>query len=181
MKLSTQEVVVRVIHKGVGGISESDVLLAAASNAIIVGFHVRPNINARKLGENEKVDIRLYNVIYDAINEVKAALEGLLSPVLSEEIVGTVEVRDTFKVPKLGTVAGCYVLDGKIARNNKIRLIRDGIVIFEGNIGSLKRFKDDVREVDSGYECGLNIENFNDVKISDTIEAYKIVETKKKL
>ena len=181
MKLSTQEVVVRVIHKGVGGISESDVLLAAASNAIIVGFHVRPNINARKLGENEKVDIRLYNVIYDAINEVKAALEGLLSPVLSEEIVGTVEVRDTFKVPKLGTVAGCYVLDGKIARNNKIRLIRDGIVIFEGNIGSLKRFKDDVREVDSGYECGLNIENFNDVKINDTIEAYKIVETKKKL
>ncbi len=181
MKLSTQEVVVRVIHKGVGGISESDVLLAAASNAIIIGFHVRPNINARKLGENEKVDIRLYNVIYDAINEVKAALEGLLSPVLSEEVVGTAEVRDTFKVPKLGTVAGCYVLDGKIARSNKIRLIRDGIVIFEGNIGSLKRFKDDVREVDSGYECGLNIENFNDIKVGDTIEAYKIIETKKKL
>jgi len=181
MKLSTQEVVVRVIHKGVGGISESDVLLAAASNAIIIGFHVRPNINARKLGENEKVDIRLYNVIYDAINEVKAALEGLLSPVLSEEVVGTVEVRDTFKVPKLGTVAGCYVLDGKITRSSKIRLIRDGIVTFEGNIGSLKRFKDDVREVDSGYECGLNIENFNDIKVGDTIEAYKIIETKKKL
>ena len=181
MKLSTQEVVVRVIHKGVGGISESDVLLAAASNAIIVGFHVRPNINARKLSENEKVDIRLYNVIYDAINEVKAALEGLLSPVLSEEVVGTVEVRDTFKVPKLGTVAGCYVLDGKISRSNKIRLIRDGIVTFEGNIGSLKRFKDDVREVDSGYECGLNIENFNDIKVGDTVEAYKIIETKKKL
>ena len=181
MKLSTQEVVVRVIHKGVGGISESDVLLAAASNAIIIGFHVRPNINARKLSENEKVDIRLYNVIYDAINEVRAALEGLLSPVLSEEVVGTAEVRDTFKVPKLGTVAGCYVLDGKISRSNKIRLIRDGIVTFEGNIGSLKRFKDDVREVDSGYECGLNIENFNDVKVGDTIEAYKIIETKKKL
>ena len=181
MKLSTQEVIVRVIHKGVGGISESDVLLAAASNAIIVGFHVRPNINARKLSENEKVDIRLYNVIYDAINEVKAALEGLLSPVLSEEIVGAAEVRDTFKVPKLGTVAGCYVVDGKITRSNKIRLIRDGIVTFEGNIGSLKRFKDDVREVDSGYECGLNIENFNDVKVGDTIEAYKIIETKKKL
>ena len=181
MKLSTQEVVVRVIHKGVGGISESDVLLAAASNAIIVGFHVRPNINARKLSENEKVDVRLYNVIYDAINEVKAALEGLLSPVLSEEVVGTAEVRDTFKVPKLGTVAGCYVLDGKITRSNKIRLIRDGIVTFEGNIGSLKRFKDDVKEVDSGYECGLNIENFNDIKVGDTIEAYKIIETKKKL
>jgi translation initiation factor IF-2 len=181
MKLSTQEVMVRVIHKGVGGISESDVLLAAASNAIIVGFHVRPNINARKLAENEKVDIRLYNVIYDAINEVRAALEGLLSPVLSEEIVGTIEVRETFKVPKLGTVAGCYVVDGKVARSNKIRLIRDGIVVFEGSIGSLKRFKDDVREVDSGYECGLNIENFNDIKVGDTIEAYKIIETKKKL
>jgi translation initiation factor IF-2 len=181
MKLTTQEVMVRVIHKGVGGISESDVLLAAASNAIIVGFHVRPNINARKLAENEKVDIRLYNVIYDAINEVKAALEGLLSPVLSEEIVGTIEVRETFKVPKLGTIAGCYVVDGKIARSSKIRLIRDGIVVFEGSIGSLKRFKDDVREVDSGYECGLNIENFNDVKVGDTIEAYKIIETKKKL
>ena len=181
MKLTKQEVMVRVIHKGVGGISESDVLLAAASNAIIVGFHVRPNINARKLAENEKVDIRLYNVIYDAINEVKAALEGLLSPVLSEEIVGTIEVRDTFKVPKLGTIAGCYVVDGKIARSSKIRLIRDGIVVFEGSIGSLKRFKDDVREVDSGYECGLNIENFNDVKVGDTIEAYKIIETKKKL
>lgn len=181
MKLTKQEVMVRVIHKGVGGISESDVLLAAASNAIIVGFHVRPNINARKLAENEKVDIRLYNVIYDAINEVKAALEGLLSPVLSEEIVGTIEVRETFKVPKLGTIAGCYVVDGKIARSSKIRLIRDGIVVFEGSIGSLKRFKDDVREVDSGYECGLNIENFNDVKVGDTIEAYKIIETKKKL
>ncbi len=181
MKHSTQEVIVRVIHKGVGGISESDVLLAAASNAIIIGFHVRPNINARKLAESEKVDIRLYNVIYDAINEVKAALEGLLSPVLSEEVVGTAEVRDTFKVPKLGTVAGCYVQDGKIARSNKIRLVRDGIVIFEGDIGSLKRFKDDVREVDAGYECGLNIANFNDIKIGDTIEAYKIVETKKKL
>jgi translation initiation factor IF-2 len=181
MKLSTQEVMVRVIHKGVGGISESDVLLAAASNAIIIGFHVRPNINARKLAENEKVDIRLYNVIYDAINEVKAALEGLLSPVLSEEVVGTIEVRETFKVPKQGTIAGCYVVDGKVARNNKIRLIRDGIVVFEGSIGSLKRFKDDVREVDAGYECGLNIENFNDIKVGDAIEAYKIIETKKKL
>ncbi len=181
MKLSNQEVIVRVIHKGVGGISESDVLLAAASNAIIVGFHVRPNINARKLAENQKVDIRLYSVIYNAISEVKSALEGLLSPLISEEVTATVEIRDTFKVPKSGTVAGCYVLDGKITRNNKIRLIRDGIVIHEGSIGNLRRFKDDVREVDAGYECGLNIENFNDIKVGDIIEAFKLVETKKTL
>ncbi|MFZ1518437.1 MAG: translation initiation factor IF-2 [Ignavibacteriaceae bacterium] len=181
MKLSNQEVIVRVIHKGVGGISESDVLLAAASNAIIIGFHVRPNINARKLAENTKVDIRLYSVIYNAISEVKSALEGLLSPLISEEVTGTIEIRDTFKVPKSGTVAGCYVLDGKITRNNKIRLIRDGIVIHEGGIGNLRRFKDDVREVDAGYECGLNIENFNDIKVGDIIEAFKLVETKKTL
>ena len=181
MKLSNQEVVVRVIHKGVGGISESDVLLAAASNAIIIGFRVRPNINARKLAENQKVDVRLYSVIYDAINEVKSALEGLLSPILSEEVTGTIEIRDTFKVPKSGTVAGCYVLEGKITRNNKIRLIRDGIVIHEGGIGNLRRFKDDVKEVDAGYECGLNIENFNDIKVGDIIEAFKIIETKKTL
>ncbi len=181
MKLSNQEVIVRVIHKGVGGISESDVLLAAASNAIIIGFHVRPNINARKLAESQKVDIRLYSVIYDTINEVKSALEGLLSPVISEEVTGTIEVRDTFKVPKSGTVAGCYVLEGKIARSNKIRLIRDGIVIHEGGIGNLRRFKDEVKEVDAGYECGLNIENYNDIKVGDIIEAYKIVETKKTL
>ncbi|MCH7773431.1 MAG: translation initiation factor IF-2 [Bacteroidetes bacterium] len=181
MKLSTEEVVIKVIHKGVGGISESDVLLATASGAIIIGFHIRPNLNARKLAEKEKVDIRLYNVIYDAIDEVKSALEGLLSPVISEEIVGTLEVRDTFKVPKFGTVAGCYVLDGKISRNNKIRLIRDGIVINEGEIGSLKRFKEDVKEVDAGYECGLNINGYNDIKVGDVIEVYKIIETKKKL
>jgi translation initiation factor IF-2 len=181
MKLSTEEVVIKVIHKGVGGISESDVLLADASDAIIIGFHVRPNINARKLAEKESVDIRLYNVIYDAINEVKSALEGLLSPVISEEVVASVEIRDTFKVPKFGTIAGCYVLDGKISRSNKIRLIREGIVVHEGEIGSLKRFKDDVREVDAGYECGLNIANYNDLKVGDIIEAYKIVETKKKL
>ncbi|MDP2365306.1 MAG: translation initiation factor IF-2 [Ignavibacteria bacterium] len=181
MKLSNEEVKVRVIHKGVGGISESDVLLAAASNAIIVGFHVRPNINARKLAENQKVDIRLYSVIYNAINEVKSALEGLLSPLISEEVTATVEIRDTFKVPKSGTVAGCYVLDGKITRNNKIRLIRDGIVVHEGSIGNLRRFKDDVREVDAGYECGLNVENFNDIKVGDIIEAFKLVETKKTL
>ena len=181
MKLSTEEVVVKVIHKGVGGISESDVLLAAASGAIIIGFHIRPSLNARKLAEKEKVDVRLYNVIYDAIDEVKSALEGLLSPVISEEIVGTLEVRDTFKVPKFGTIAGCYVLDGKISRNNKIRLVRDGIIINEGDIGSLKRFKEDVKEVDAGYECGMNINGYNDIKVGDVIEVYKIIETKKKL
>ena len=181
MKLSNDEVAVRVIHRGVGGISEGDVLLAAASKAIIIGFHVRPNLNARKLAENEQIDIRLYNVIYDAINEVKSALEGLLEPVISEELVGTIEVRDTFKVPKIGVVAGCYVQDGKITRSDKIRLFRDGIVIYEGNLSTLRRFKDDVKEVDAGYECGLNIANFNDVKVNDVIEAYKIVQTKKKL
>jgi len=181
MKLSTDEVIVRVIHKGVGGISESDVLLASASDAIIIGFHVRPNLNARKLAETQNVDIRLYSVIYDAINEVKSALEGLLSPVLSEEVTATLEIRDTFKVPKFGTIAGCYVQEGKITRNSKVRIIRDGIVIHEGEIASLKRFKDDVREVDAGYECGLNIANFNDIKAGDIIESYKIVETKKKL
>ena len=181
MKLTNEEVVVRVIHKGVGGISESDVLLASASNAIIIGFHVRPNLNARKLAEANKVDIRLYNIIYDAISEVKSALEGLLSPVLSEEVTATVEVRDTFKVPKFGTVAGCYVQEGKISRSNKIRLIRDGIIVHEGEITTLKRFKDDVRDVDAGYECGISIANFNDVKVGDIIESYKIIETKKKL
>ena len=181
LKLSTEEVVVKVIHRGVGGISEGDVLLADASKAIIIGFHVRPNLNARKLAEKQLVDIRLYNVIYDVINEVKSALEGLLSPIISEEVTATLEVRDSFKVPKFGTVAGCYVLEGKIVRGNKIRLIREGIVIYEGDIGSLKRFKDDVREVDSGYECGLNIANYNDIKVGDIIEAYKLIETKKTL
>jgi len=181
MKLSNKEVAVKVIHRGVGAISEGDVLLAAASHAIIIGFHVRPNLNARKLAEAEKVDIRLYNVIYDAINEVKSALEGMLSPVLSEELVATVEVREIFKVPKVGTIAGCYVQDGKITRTSKIRLFRDGIVAYEGELAQLRRFKDDVKEVDAGYECGINIANFNDVKVGDIIEAYKIIETKKKL
>jgi translation initiation factor IF-2 len=181
MKLSTEEVIVKVIHRGVGGISESDVILAAASGAIIIGFHVRPNLNARKMAEKEAVDIRLYNVIYNAIDEVRSALEGLLSPILSEEVVATLEIRDTFKVPKFGTVAGCFVQEGKISRNAKIRLVRDGIVINEGEIGSLKRFKEDVREVDTGYECGLNINGYNDIKVGDIIEAYKIIETKKTL
>jgi len=181
MKLSNSEVAVNVIHKAVGGITEGDVLLAAASSAIIIGFHVRANNNARKLAESENVDIRLYNVIYDAINEVKSALEGMLSPIISEEFVATVEIRDTFKVPKVGTIAGCYVTDGKITRSDKIRLFREGIVIYEGNLATLKRFKDDVKEVVAGYECGLNIANFNDIKVGDIIEAYKFVETAKKL
>ncbi len=181
MKLSNQEVRVKVIHKGVGAISESDVLLASASQAIIVGFHVRPHLAARKLAETEKVEIRLYNIIYDAIEELKSALEGMLRPLISEEVVATIEVRNVFKVPKVGTVAGCFVVDGKINRNDKIRLFRDGISIYEGSLSTLKRFKDDVREVEQGYECGLNINNFNDIKIGDTIEAYKIVETKQKL
>ncbi|MGA7160501.1 MAG: translation initiation factor IF-2 [Bacteroidota bacterium] len=181
MKLSTAEVKIRVIHKGVGAISESDVLLSAASNAVIIGFHVRPNLNARRLAEQEKVDIRLYNIIYDAINEVRNALEGLLAPTISEEITATVEVRETFKVPKIGTIAGCYVTDGKIARNNKVRLLRDGVAIFNGTFASLKRFKDDVREVEQGFECGVGLENFNDIKVGDIIEAYKVIETKRKL
>lgn len=181
MKLSNSEVAVNVIHKAVGGITEGDVLLASASSAIIVGFHVRANNNARKLAESENVDIRLYNVIYDAINEVKSALEGMLSPIITEEFVATVEIRDTFKVPKVGTIAGCYVTDGKITRSDKIRLFREGIVVYEGKLDTLKRFKDDVKEVLAGYECGLNIANFNDIKVGDIIEAYKLVETAKKL
>lgn len=181
MKLSNQEVSVRVIHKAVGAISEGDVLLAAASGAIIVGFHVRPNTSARKLAETEKVDIRLYNIIYDAINEIKSALEGMLSPVVSEEVVATLLVKDVFKVPKAGTIAGCSVQDGKIMRSNKVRLFREGIAVYEGEISSLRRFKDDVREVEKGFECGLSIANYNDIKAGDIIEGYKMIETKKKL
>ncbi|HEX9615539.1 MAG TPA: translation initiation factor IF-2 [Bacteroidota bacterium] len=181
MRLSTQEVKVVVIHKGVGAISESDVLLAAASNAVIVGFHVRPNLNARKLAESENVDIRLYSIIYDAINEVKSALEGMLTPSVSEEVLATVEVREIFKVSKVGTIAGCYVKDGRIMRNNKVRLVRDGLVVFDGSISSLKRFKDDVREVEQGFECGIGLEGYNDIKRGDIVEAYKTVETKRKL
>ncbi len=181
IKLSTEEIQVNVIHKAVGQISESDVTLAAASNAIIIGFQVRPSISARKLAEKEGVDIRLYSIIYDAIEEVKSAMEGMLSPEIKEEIAATVEVRETFHISKVGTVAGCIVKEGKIKRNSKVRLIRDGIVIYSGELGSLKRFKDDVKEVASGYECGLNITNYNDIKIGDVIEAYEEVEVKKTL
>ncbi len=181
LKLGSNEVKVSVIHKGIGEISENDVLLAAASRAIIIGFNVRPGLKARKLAEIEKVDIRLHNIIYDVINEIKLALEGLLEPEKSEEILATVEVRETFKVPKIGTVAGCYVADGKIVRNNKVRLLREGLVVFEGSILALKRFKDDVREVEAGYECGISLENYNDIKVGDVIESYRIVETARKL
>lgn len=181
LKLGTNEVKVSVIHKGIGEISENDVLLGAASRAIIVGFNVRPNLKARKLAESEKVDIRLHNIIYDVISEIKLALEGLLEPEKSEEILSTVEVRQTFKVPKIGMVAGCYVVDGKIARNNNVRLLREGFVIFDGHINALKRFKDDVREVEQGFECGISLDNYNDIKVGDIIESYRIVEIKRKL
>ena len=181
IKLSTPEIQLNIIHKAVGQISESDILLAAASNAIIVGFQVRPSLSARKLAEKEEIDIRLYSIIYDAIEEIRAAMEGMLSPEVKEEIVATLEIRDIFKVTKVGTVAGCYVKEGKITRNTRVRVIRDGIVIYTGELGSLKRFKDDVREVVGGYECGLNITNFNDLKIGDVIEGYQQVEVKKTL
>ncbi|MDR3180779.1 MAG: translation initiation factor IF-2 [Prevotellaceae bacterium] len=181
LKLSTEEVHVNVIHKAVGAISESDVLLAAASNAIIVGFQVRPSTGARKLAEQEEIEIRLYSIIYDAINEVRDGIEGMLAPEQKEDITATVEVREIFKISKVGTVAGCMVKEGKITRNSKVRIIRDGIVIYTGHLGSLKRFKDDVKEVSSGYDCGLNIENFNDIKVGDFVEAYEIVEVKRKL
>jgi len=181
IKLSTEEIQVNIIHKAVGQISESDILLAAASNAVVVGFQVRPSLSARKLAEKEGIDIRLYSIIYDAIEEIRAAMEGMLSPEIKEEIVATVEVREVFKIGKVGTVAGCFVRDGKITRNTKVRVIRDGIVIYTGDLGSLKRFKDDVREVTSGYECGLNIDNFNDIKVGDVIEGYQTVQVKKTL
>jgi len=181
IKLSTEEIQVNVIHKAVGQISESDVMLATASNAIIVGFQVRPSIGARKLAEKEEIDIRLYSIIYDAIEELKSAMEGMLSPEIKEEIVATVEVTETFNISKVGTIAGCIVREGKIKRNSKIRLIREGIVIYSGLLGSLKRFKDDAKEVAKGYECGLNIEKFNDIKIGDMVEAFEEVEVAKKL
>ena len=181
IKLSTPEIQINVLHKAVGQISESDITLAAASNAIIIGFQVRPSVAARRLAEKEGVDIRLYSIIYDAIEEVKAAMEGMLSPEIKEEILGTAEVLETYHITKVGTVAGCIVKEGKIKRSSKIRLIRDGIVIYSGDLGSLKRFKDDVKEVTTGFECGLNIANYNDVKVGDLVEAYEEVEVKKTL
>ncbi|GAB3571152.1 translation initiation factor IF-2 [Spirosoma luteolum] len=181
LQLSTEEVQVNIIHKAVGQISESDILLASASDAVIVGFQVRPSASARKLAEQEQIEIRLYSIIYDAINEVKDAMEGLLAPTVEEVIVGNIEVRDVFKISKIGTVAGCYVTEGNIKRNNKIRIIRDFIVIHTGEISALKRFKDDVNEVKFGYECGLSIKNFNDIEVGDVIESFELKEVKRTL
>jgi translation initiation factor IF-2 len=181
LKLSTEEIQVNIVHKGVGAISEADVNLASASDAIIIGFQVRPVVSARRLAENEQIDIRLYSVIYKAIEEIKSAMEGMLSPDIEEKIVGSAEVRETFEITKVGTIAGCYVLDGLIKRSSKIRLIRDGIVLHTGVLGSLKRFKDDVKEVKNNYECGLNIDKFNDIQVGDIIEAFEEVEVARKL
>jgi len=180
-KLSTDKVQVSIVHKGVGQISESDVLLASASDAIIVGFQVRPSTGARKLAEAEEIQIRQYSIIYKAIEEIKEAMEGMLSAKIEEKVVGTAEIRETFKISKVGTIAGCYVQDGKINRNNKVRIIRDGIVMYSGNLGSLKRFKDDVKDVTKGYECGLNIDKFNDIREGDIVEAFEEVEVKQTL
>lgn len=181
IKLSTEEIQVNVIHKAVGQISESDILLAVASNAIIIGFQVRPSMSARKLAEKEEIDIRLYSIIYDAINELRDAMEGMLSPDVKENITATLEIREVFKITKVGTIAGCIVREGKIHRNSKVRVIREGIVVYTGDLGSLKRFKEDVREVGNGYECGLNIANFNDIKVGDIVESFEEIEVKKKL
>ncbi len=181
LKLSTEQIQVNIISKAVGQISESDVLLASASDAIIIGFQVRPSGGARKLAEQEQIDIRLYSIIYDAINEIKAAMEGMLAPTFEEKIVANVEIRETFKISKVGTIAGCMVLDGKITRNSKIRIVREGVVVFTGELASLKRFKDDVKEVNAGYECGLNIANYNNIEVGDIVEAYENVEVKRKL
>ena len=181
LKLSTEEVQVNVIHKSVGAISESDVMLASASNAVIVGFNVRPTAQARKMAEQEKIDIRLYSIIYTAIEEIKAAIEGMLAPEIEEVVTCNIEIRETFKISKVGTIAGCMVLDGKVTRNTKIRVIRDGIVVYTGSLGSLKRYKDDAKEVAAGMECGLNIENFNDIKVGDIIEGYTTKEIARKL
>jgi translation initiation factor IF-2 len=180
-KLSEETIQVNIIHKAVGQISESDVLLASASDAIIVGFQVRPSLSARKLAEQEEIDIRLYSIIYKAIDEVREAMEGMLSPEVKEEILGYAEIRETFKITKVGTIAGCFVTEGKIVRNNKIRVIRDGIVVYSGELGQLKRFKDDAKEVAKGYECGLNVDKFNDIKIGDQIESYVEVEVARSL
>ncbi len=180
-KLSTEEIQVNIIHKGVGPITESDVLLASASDAVIIGFNVRPAGNARQIADREEIDVRLYSIIYDAINDLKDAMEGMLSPEMKEEITGTAEIRETFKISKIGTIAGCMVTSGKIIRNNGIRLIRDGVVVFTGELSSLKRFKDDVKEVSKGYDCGMQIKNYNDIKEGDVVEGYQEVAVKKKM
>mgnify|MGYP003838878913 FL=1 len=180
-RLSTPEIQVNIIHKAVGQVTESDVLLASASKAIIVGFQVRPSATARKLAEKEEIEIRLYSIIYDSINDIRDAMSGMLSPEVKEEIACTVEVRETFKISKVGTIAGCMVMDGTINRNTRVRIIRNAVVIYTGELGSLKRFKDDAREVSKGFDCGLNIKNFNDIKVGDVIEGFKEVEVQRTL
>lgn len=180
-RLNTGEVKVNIIHGGVGAITETDVMFASASNAIIIGFNVRPDVNARKAAESEKVDVRLYRVIYNAIEDVKAAMSGLLEPEYKEVTTGRAEVRQTFKASKIGTIAGCYVLEGKIERGSGVRLVRDGIVVHEGKIDSLKRFKDDVKEVVQGYECGITLEKYNEIKEGDIIEAFAVEAIKREL
>jgi translation initiation factor IF-2 len=181
LKLSTEKIQINIIHKSVGQVTESDVMLASASNAIIVGFQVRPSVSARKLAEAEQIDVRFYSVIYAAIDEIKAAMEGMLAPEFEEKVVCNIEIRETFKISKVGTIAGCMVLDGKVTRNTKVRLIRNGIVLHTGTLASLKRFKDDVKEVTTGYECGLNLSGYNDIEVGDIIEGYEMVEIKRKL
>jgi translation initiation factor IF-2 len=180
-QLSTAEVKVEVVHRGVGAITDGDVLLAKASNAIIIGFHVRPDSNARASAEREKVEIRTYRIIYEAVEEVKAAMEGLLAPEKKEVVLGEAEVRQLFKIAKLGTIAGCFVRSGVIPRTARVRVIRDGVEVYDGTLASLKRFKDDVREVREGFECGIGVENFNDVKVGDLLEAYRIEEVARSL
>jgi len=179
-KLSTEEIVIKVIHKAVGAITENDVNLAAGSDAIIIGFNVRPSIQAARLAENESIEIKMYSIIYNAIEEIKSAMEGMLEPTVEEKILGNVEIRETYKFDK-ATVAGCTVLDGKMARNSRIRLVREGIVIFTGELSSLKRYRDDAKEVTSGMECGLVIKNYNDIKVGDIVEAFEEVEVKRTL
>ena len=176
VKAGTDEVKVKIVHKGIGGITESDVMLASAANAIVIGFNVRPETKGKKLAEAEGVDIRFYKVIYDAIDDIRAAMAGKLSPDKVEKVIGTAEVRDTFSVPKVGTIAGCYVTDGNVVRNAKVRVLRESVLIYDGELDSLKRFKDDVREVKTGYECGIGVKNFNDVKVGDSFEFYIIEE-----
>ena len=180
-KLSTEEIQVNILHKGVGAITESDVLLASASDAIIIGFNVRPQSNARVVADREEVDIRTYSIIYDAINDLKDAMEGMLSPEMKEEVIGNVEIREVYKISKVGNIAGCMVMNGKITRDANVRIIREGIVVHDGELTSLKRFKDDVKEVTKGYDCGLQIKNFNDIKVDDVVEVYIEVAVKKKL
>jgi translation initiation factor IF-2 len=181
LNIPSSDIKVKVIHSGVGTVTESDIMLAAASEAIIIGFNVRPDIKTLQLGEEKHVDIRLYTVIYEAIEDVRKAMEGLLPPVEKEIIVGHAEVRDTFSVPKVGIIAGCHVTSGKIQRSNNVRLLRDSAVVFDGKISSMKRFKDDVKEAVEGYECGIGLHNFNDVKVGDVIEAYTVEQERAKL